>query len=45
MRNYIYDANFTGNGFFNESDGFWEKATRDRLIVMDDFSGLADESK
>ena len=32
---------------FEESDGggFAEKATRDRRIVMDDVSGLADESK
>ena len=32
---------------FEESDGngFGEKATRDRLIVMDDVLGLADESK
>ena len=31
--------------FFNESDGFGEKTTCDQLIVKDDVSGLADESK
>ena len=31
--------------FFNESDGFGEKTTREQLIVMDNVSGLADESK
>ena len=31
--------------FFNESGGFGEKTTCDYLFVMDDVSGLADESK
>ena len=30
---------------FNESDGFGEKTTCNQLIVMDNVSGLADESK
>ena len=30
---------------FNESDGFGEKITRNRLIVMDEVFGLADKSK
>ena len=40
-----YDTFSSGNEFLNDSDGFGEKTTCDQLIVMDNVSELADESK
>ena len=37
------DTSLSDNKFFNESDGFEEKAIHNWLIVMDDVSGLAHE--
>ena len=39
------DTSMSDNKFFNESYGFEEKTIHNRLIVMDDVSGLAHESK
>ena len=39
------DTSLPGDGFFNESDNFGEKTTHDRLILMDNLSGLTKQSK
>ena len=39
------DTSLSNDEFFNESNDFGEKTTRDRLIVMVNVSGLADASK
>ena len=39
------DASLSDNEFFNESNVFGGKTTRNQLIVMDEVSGIADESK